>query len=70
MGGSRDPITSSAANGVLLCAWCHRDIESHRLVALDDGWIVRQGQDPSEVLIKYQGSRWALLTLDGKILYE
>ena len=68
-GGSKDPLTNTAANGVLLCSGCHRWIESHRADALDEGWLVRQSQDPRTVPLLYRGSKWACLTLDGGIDY-
>lgn len=67
MGGSKDPLTNSPANGVLLCPDCHRFIESHREKALTLGWLVRQGVDPQTVPVYYHGSRWALLTIDGAL---
>lgn len=65
MGGSRDPLTNSPANGVLLCAWCHRWVESHRTDAMNDGWLLHQGHDPTLVPVLYQGSDWTHLTVDG-----
>lgn len=67
MGGSKDPITNTPANGVLLCATCHRYIESHRDEALRTGWLVRQSQDPRDVPVLYRGTRWVTLTLDGEL---
>lgn len=57
MGGSRDPLTSSPANGLTLCggpfngSQCHEHIESHRTWALDHGFLVRQGVDPASVAV-------------------
>lgn len=68
MGGSKDPLTNSLANGVLLCPPCHRFIEAHRDKARSLGWLVRQGQAPTEAPLYYHGSRWVVLTLDGEIL--
>lgn len=57
MGGSRDPLTASPANGLTLCAGpyngnqCHEHIESHRRWALDHGFLVRQGTDPASVAV-------------------
>lgn len=68
-GGSKDPLTNTAANGVLLCRCCHMDIESYRETALSNGWIVRQGRDPREVPVLYRGNRFAYLRIDGSIDY-
>lgn len=65
MGGSRCPQTNLASNGVLLCAGCHRLIESRRADALELGWLVRQGVDPAGVPVLWRGTDWVLLTSDG-----
>lgn len=50
MGGSKNPITSSAANAVLVhgtgTTECHGYIEQHPDEALERGFRVRQGSDP------------------------
>lgn len=56
MGGSRDPLTASPANALLLCMGpttngCHEYVESHRTWALDHGFLVRQGTDPASVAV-------------------
>lgn len=65
MGGSRDSLTNSAANGVLLCRICHHLIESHRDKALELGWLVRQGHDPRDVPLLLYGTTWVLLDTNG-----
>ena len=49
MGGSRDPLSGSAANGLFVHPACHSKIESDRKQALENGQLVRQGIDPSTV---------------------
>jgi 5-methylcytosine-specific restriction protein A len=66
MGGSQDPQTNTAANGVLLCSGCHRWAESHRTKALMDGLLLRQGQNPGDIPVRYRGA-WAYLTEDGTV---
>lgn len=68
MGGSRDPLTNTAANGVWLCGSCHRRVESHRERAMDQGWLVRQGQDPQAIPVYYHSSRWVHLMIDGDLI--
>ncbi|AIK69329.1 HNH endonuclease [Mycobacterium phage ThreeRngTarjay] len=66
IGGSKDPATNAPANGVLLCPSCHRWIESNRDRARQDGWLVRQGQNPADIPVRYRGE-WVLLREDGSI---
>ena len=60
MGGSKRESTSATANGLVLCGsgtqGCHGWVESNRKVAIEQGFIVPQHRDPSEVpvLIKAQ----------------
>ena len=66
MGGSRDPLSGSAANGLFVHPACHSKIESDRKQALENGQLVRQGMDPSTVPVKI-GISWYLLDhLGGK----
>ena len=63
-GGSKAPDTNTAANCLWVCLPCHEHAESYRAVALDRGWLVRQGQNPADVPVIYQGN-WAVLDDDG-----
>jgi 5-methylcytosine-specific restriction protein A len=64
MGGSKDPLCGSAANGIFVHPSCHAMIESNREQAYKKGWLVHQGHDPAYVPIKkYSG--WVLLNHDG-----
>ena len=53
MGGSRSPVTNTAANGVLVhgtgTTSCHGYIEAHPTEALQRGFRVRQNDDPRHV---------------------
>jgi 5-methylcytosine-specific restriction protein A len=67
MGGSKDPLAGSAANGILVHPACHARIESDRLKSYENGWLVKQEQDPSHVPIKrYFG--WVMLATDGSMI--
>lgn len=68
-GGSKDPLTNTPANGVILCRDCHLRTESRRAESLEQGWLVRQGHDPSIVPVFYRQWRWALLDESGGIDY-
>ena len=66
MGGSKDPVANSPANGVTVhgsgVSGCHGYIESHPQEALQRGFRVPQGQDPRLVpLVDWRGvSLWLL----------
>jgi 5-methylcytosine-specific restriction protein A len=64
MGGSKDPLCGSPANGVLVHPWCHASIEQNRTQAIEKGWLVSQGHDPSFVPFKKYFA-WVLLKHDG-----
>ena len=66
MGGSTAPDTNTAANCLLLCPPCHRDVESDRVDALRWGWLVRQGCDPAQVPVLRRGA-WVWLHGDGNV---
>ena len=60
MGGSRAADTNGAANCVLLCHYCHTDVESRREWALDFGFLVPQGKKPSEIPV-WRTKKWVFL---------
>jgi len=67
MGGSADPAINSTANLVHLCEPCHRQVESDRWQAYDDGWLVKTGEDPAAVpMLTHEG--WRYLADDGRVL--
>jgi hypothetical protein len=63
-GGSRDPRLSRASNLVALCRRCHSDIELHRFVAMDHGWLVLRVRDPRAVPVM-SGLHGRVLLDDG-----
>lgn len=69
MGGSRDPLTKTAANGVLLCGTAtsgdHSYVEQHPSWATWAGYRVPQGADPSLVPIWTARYGWVLLNEDA-----
>ncbi|TKG67028.1 hypothetical protein [Prauserella endophytica] len=60
MGGSRVPGTNEASNLLHLCLECHLWVEKHRLDAADNGWLLKQEQDPTKVSAVIGESRWRL----------
>jgi 5-methylcytosine-specific restriction protein A len=60
MGGSRAADTNGAANCLLLCIYCHEDVESCREWALDFGFLVPQGKKPSEIPV-WRNKKWVFL---------
>lgn len=63
-GGTRREDTNTTSNGVLLCSQCHREVESHRAKAFDDGWLVRQSHDPKATPV-LRREQWVYLDDDG-----
>jgi hypothetical protein len=68
MGGTKRKDIHQPSSLLGLCAPCHSMIESRREFALDRGWLVRQGHDPAEVPVVWQG-RWVQLTDEGRVFY-
>ena len=68
MGGSKDPVTGSAANGLWLHYECHRIVEENREHAIATGYLVWQHQDPTQVAV-FLPNRPApvFLCLDGDL---
>jgi len=66
MGGSKASDTNTASNCVMVCDRCHRFIESYRKEFTDKGWLVPQGQNPSEMPL-WRFGRWVLLDDEGNI---
>ncbi len=68
MGSTRRPETNNASACLFLCSRCHLRIESMRSWALDNGFLVRQSQNPAEVPVwwrcNWEGGRKALVLLD------
>lgn len=51
-GGSRRPELNQPANLVLLCRMCHERVESFRLEAIGDGWLIPDGGYPPDVPVR------------------
>jgi hypothetical protein len=66
MGGSKDPVCGSPANGILLHTACHRKVESNREQALERGWLVRQSVNPETVPFR-RYDIWMMLNSDGTV---
>ena len=67
LGGSKNPTTGQASNGLMVCLPCHQHLETvERAEARDRGWLVRQGADPAEIPV-YRYRRWVLLDDEGGI---
>ena len=61
MGGGRDPRLGEPANGLFLHTACHDRIESNRVEALRNGWLLYAVQHPEDVpVLMWNG--WFLLT--------
>jgi 5-methylcytosine-specific restriction protein A len=56
MGSTKREATNQPSNGLHLCNACHRFIESHRREALEQGWLVRQHDEPLDVPVLYRGT--------------
>ena len=52
MGGTKRKETGTTSNALLVHPNCHSKIESHREVALQNGWLLHQADNPLEVPVK------------------
>lgn len=79
LGGTSRSESNAPTNLLLVCGTgttgCHGFIEAHRTSAEQEGWLVRHGLDPAEVVVTvYAGlhatpttfTRRVLLTTDGE----
>lgn len=66
MGGTaKDP--HGVANLVLLCAACHRWVESHRAAAYEQGWLIRRSNPtPADQIPVQTGRGLVWLTNNGE----
>lgn len=60
MGGSKQPATRSAANGIYIHADCHRRIELNRAKSYLLGHLVRMNFLPNETPIRLWDGWWVL----------
>lgn len=65
MGGTSDPAINLPSNLVLLCGDCHREVESHRLAAASQGWLIGSQSDPALTPIRTKGYGYVYLDPDG-----
>lgn len=63
-GGTRRPEVSQASNCLAACLLCHEWVETHRVEAKTNGWLLSAHQNPAAERVLYR-SRWLLLTDDG-----
>lgn len=63
MGGTKNPESRSAANGMYVHLRCHQRIELNRADALRKGWLILQSGDLSQPIRLHHG--WAVLHEDG-----
>jgi 5-methylcytosine-specific restriction protein A len=69
MGGSRRDGTNAVSNGLWLCSMCHNFVESHRSLAYENGWLVKQSADPALIPVLRRGV-FVLLQDDGSFIRE
>jgi 5-methylcytosine-specific restriction protein A len=55
-GGTRRPETNRPSNALWLCGGCHRFVESNRSYAYEQGWLVRQHDEPRDVPVSYRNT--------------
>lgn len=55
MGGSRRGSTNKPSNALAVCWPCHGHIEANREKALQNGWLVSQGDEPVEQSVLWRG---------------
>ena len=66
MGGTSRRESGDAANCLFLHPKCHEQVERDRARALENGWLVRQADDPAMVPVLRQGE-WVRLGRDGSV---
>lgn len=59
-GSTRRPETNYPSNCLALCQMDHHRVESHRALAYDNGWLVRQSHDPATIPVLRRGVRVVL----------
>lgn len=69
MGGTKSADINSLSNLMLLCGsgttGCHGWVESHRAVALEEGFLLHAEQDPAEVPVWMRHNLCVKLLPDG-----
>ena len=67
MGGTKNPESRSASNGLYVHFRCHQRIELNRADALKNGWLLLQSQSLEAPVRLHSG--WVVLHEDGSV-YE
>lgn len=67
MGGTRVPWINRPANLVLLCAACHRRVESMRTFSIRNGYLIPSGTNFAAETPIWGWRGWLLLDDDGGI---
>ena len=67
MGGTKRKNSASPANALFLDMECHTDVEKNRYVAIVNGWVLSQSDDPSEKKFRHHEG-WKYLTDEGGYL--
>lgn len=69
MGGTRRAETNSPAALILLCGsattGCHGWVETHPAAAHENGWAIRQSDDPLQLPVWHWQRGLIFLTADG-----
>ena len=69
MGGSRNPVVSAPANGLLLCGsgttGCHGAVEADRDAGRQQGFLVPQWRDPVDVPVQHRVHGWSWVGEDS-----
>jgi len=64
MGGTNRKETGKASNGLYVHLKCHANVESSRMAALENGWLLHQQADPATTPIKLWHG-WVILDNAG-----
>ena len=69
MGGTKRLDTNYPSNLMALCgtgtSGCHGWIEQNRETAYEEGWLVRQNEDPSTIKVKLFLYGWSFISNEG-----
>ena len=66
MGGTKNLLSRSVSNGLYVHFRCHHMIEMNRAKALENGWLIRQSDDPESEPVRLH-SGWVVLNPDGSV---
>lgn len=57
MGGTNRPETNRPSAAGWLCLKCHCWVENNRDAARNEGWLVRQTDNPADIPVMYRGGK-------------